>query len=100
LVVALAAAVVIAVGLSKLDLFGGRHLDVRKTEAAVRQILTNPTYGYGVENVGNISCNDGENPSVRKGGTFTCVVAVNGTKRHVTVLITDDNGTYEVDRPR
>lgn len=78
----------------------GKELDVHKTEAAVQQILTNPTYGYGVENVSNVVCNNGKDPAVKKGATFTCAVLVNGAKRTVAVLITDNNGTYEVDRPR
>jgi len=27
-------------------------------------------------------------------------VNVDGTKRHVTAVIQDDNGTYELDRPK
>jgi len=35
-----------------------------------------------------------------KGDSFTCGVNVDGTKRHVTAVIQDDNGTYELDRPK
>lgn len=100
LVVAAVAVGVIVFAVWKFGLMAGNELDVHKTEAAVTQILTNPTYGYGVENVSNVVCNNGKDPVAKKGATFTCVALVNGTKRTVAVLITDDNGTYEVDRPR
>lgn len=77
-----------------------KELDVAKAEAGVRQILTDPTHGYGIENVTDVKCNQGGNPTVRNGETFSCDVNVNGTKRHVAVVFIDDNGTYEVDRPR
>jgi len=77
-----------------------KQLDVAKAEAGVRQILTDPTHGYGVENLTEVKCNQGDNPTVKKGETFSCDVNVNGAKRRVAVLFIDDNGTYEVDRPR
>jgi hypothetical protein len=39
----------------------------------------------------NVKCNDGKNPKVKKGATFTCI-ADGGTK--VTVTITSDGGNY------
>ncbi len=77
-----------------------KELDVTKAETGVQQILTDPTNGYGVENVTEVNCNNGKNPTAKKGGTFSCDVNVNGAKRRVTVLFIDDNGTYEVDQPR
>ncbi|WP_428338659.1 DUF4333 domain-containing protein [Mycobacterium sp.] len=79
---------------------GGRVLDVSRVQAGVAQILSDPVGGYGANTVGDVSCNHGRNPSARKGTSFVCDVAVNGAQRHVTVVVTDDAGTYEVDRPR
>ena len=77
-----------------------KQLDVAKAEAGVRQVLTDPTQGYGLENITDVKCNGGDNPTVKKDETFSCEVNVNGDKRQVAVVFIDDNGTYEVDRPR
>ena len=63
-----------------------KELDVAKAEAGVRQILTDTTLGYGVDNVTDVKCNQGDNPTVKKDETFSCDVNVDGTKRSVTVL--------------
>ena len=94
---------VVVVAVAVLILAGNanrKELDVAKAEAGVRQILTDPTLGYGVDNVTDVKCNRGDNPTIKKDETFSCDVSVDGTKRNVTVLFIDDNGTYEVDRPR
>ncbi|WP_331242619.1 DUF4333 domain-containing protein [Mycobacterium colombiense] len=87
-------------GISALGFTGGRVLDVTKVQATVIQTLSDPTSGYGANVVTEVSCNHGRNPSAAKGATFTCDVTVNGAKRTVTVLVSDDDGTYEIDRPR
>lgn len=97
---ALLAVVVAAVVVLTVRSSNSKELDVAKAESGVRQILTDPTQGYDVENITDVKCNGGDNPAVKKGDTFTCQVKVNGAKRQVTVLFVDDNGTYEVDRPR
>ena len=99
-VVVVVEAVGLAVGLSKLGLAEDKVLDVSKAQAGVQQILVDPTDGYGAANIAIIVCNNGKNPVVRKGATFTCEVIVNGRKRVVTAVFQDDDGTYEVDRPR
>jgi Domain of unknown function (DUF4333) len=75
-------------------------LDVNKAQAGVQQILTDETNGYGAKNVQGVKCNNGQNPTVKKGGTFNCEVSIDGTQRQVTVTFQDDNGTYEVGRPK
>jgi hypothetical protein len=50
--------------------------------------------------VSDVNCNDGANPEVKEGDTFTCEVSIDGTKRQVTVTFQDDDGTYEVGRPK
>ncbi|WP_234834886.1 DUF4333 domain-containing protein, partial [Mycolicibacterium stellerae] len=95
-----AGAVAIVFGLSRLDVLKGRVLNVSKAEAGVQRILQDPTEGYGVTSVTDVVCNNGDDPEIKKGGTFTCDVIVDGRKRQVLVVFSDDKGTYEVDRPR
>jgi Domain of unknown function (DUF4333) len=87
-------------GLWQFGAFNRQVLDVNKAQEAVKRVITDPTAGYGVDNVTDINCNNGDNPSAKKGDTFTCQVTVDGKKRHVTAVFIDDNGTYEVDRPK
>lgn len=86
--------------ISKLSATGGKFLDVAKVQAGVLQTLADPASGYGANTVTEVSCNNGRNPSAKRGTTFTCDATVNGAPRHVTVVVSDDNGTYEVDGPR
>ena len=82
------------------DIGGTTELDVQQAEIGVQQVLTDPINGYGRTDLGTVVCNNGQNPVVKKGDGFTCVVAVAGDQRQVSVVFTDDAGTYEVDRPR
>ena len=93
-------AVVLVLGFWKPGFFVTTKLDVNKAQAGVQQILTDETNGYGAKNVKDVKCNNGQNPRVRKGDTFNCDVSIDGTKRQVTVTFQDDNGTYEVGRPK
>jgi hypothetical protein len=95
-----AAAIGIVFGLSQFDVLKGKVLNVSKAEAGVQRILLDPADGYGVTSVTDVVCNNGDDPQIKKGGTFTCDVIVDGRKRQVLVAFSDDNGTYEVDRPR
>jgi hypothetical protein len=98
---AIAAAVVLLMAaLSGLDMLKGKVLNVSKAEAGVQRILLDPDDGYGATNVSDVVCNDGRDPEIRKGASFVCQVVVEGRKRQVLVVFSDDNGTYEVDRPR
>ncbi|MCV7202507.1 hypothetical protein B7435_22115 [Mycolicibacterium peregrinum] len=76
------------------------RLDVHQAESGVAQILSDPINGYGANRVVAVACNNGRNPVVRAGATFTCAVEINDTLRRVIVEFTDDNGTYAVDGPR
>lgn len=95
LIVAAVVAVVVTV-----KLLPTRVLDVRRAEAGVREILTDPINGYGANDVSAVRCNNGADPVAHKGDSFTCEVQVNGHQRHVNVLFLDDEGTYAVDGPR
>ena len=100
---ALAVVILIVVGVLgfwKPGFFVTTNLDVKAAQTGVQQILTDQTNGYGAKNVQDVSCNNGANPKVVKGGTFDCDVSIDGTKRQVTVTFQDDSGTYEVGRPR
>jgi Domain of unknown function (DUF4333) len=99
LAVLIGAAVLLG-NISKLGIAGGTVLDVAKVQAGVLQTLSDPASGYGANTVTDVSCNNGHNPSADKGTTFTCDATVNGTPRHVTVVVSDDIGTYEIDGPR
>ncbi|SRX91913.1 hypothetical protein MSP7336_00134 [Mycobacterium shimoidei] len=93
-------AVVLLSGVVPLGVGGGKVLDVAKVQVGVLRILSDPASGYGANTVTNVSCNDGRNPNAAKGTTFTCRLTVNGAQREVTVVVSDDDGTYEVGRPR
>ena len=99
-IVVLVEAVVLLSGVSQLGGLGGSELNVTKVQVGVQQILADPAGGYGANAVTEVSCNNGRNPSATKGTVFTCAVTVNGVKRQVAVLVSDDAGRYEVDRPR
>jgi len=96
----LIAAAVLLSKVSELGVTGGTFLNVAKVQAGVLQTLADPSSGYGANSVTEVSCNNGRNPSATRGTTFTCDAIVNGAPRHVTVVVSDDNGTYEVDGPR
>ena len=76
------------------------QLDVNAAQSGVAQILSDEANGYGAKNVEDVKCNDGQNPTVEKGANFNCEVSIDGTKRQVTVTFQDDDGTYEVGRPK
>jgi hypothetical protein len=100
IVAVLIAAAVLLGEVSKLAGTGGKVLDVAKIQAGVLQTLSDPGGGYGANTVSDVSCNNGRNPNADKGTTFTCDAIVNGVQRHVAVLVSDDDGTYEIDSPR
>lgn len=97
---ALALLVVLVLGFWKPGFFVTTKLDVSKAQQGVQQILTDESNGYGAKNVKDVKCNNGANPTVKKGDTFNCEVSIDGTKRQVTVTFQDDKGTYEVGRPK
>jgi hypothetical protein len=96
----LAGAAGLMIGLTRLDVLKDKVLDVSKAEAGVQRILVDPVDGYGATSVTDVVCNGGDDPQIKKGGTFACEVIVEGQKRQVLAVFQDDNGTYEVDRPR
>ncbi|QZY47262.1 DUF4333 domain-containing protein [Mycolicibacterium austroafricanum] len=93
-------AIVLTVALWFFGYFDDQVLNISYAEAGVRQILTDPIYGYGANNVASVRCNDGRDPKIVKGKSFVCEVIINGSARQVQVVFRDDSGTYEVDGPR
>ena len=100
LVAAIIVGAVAVLGFWKPGFFMTTKLDVDAAQSGVQQILTDESNGYGAKNVKDVKCNDGQSPTVKKGETFDCEVSIDGTKRQVTVTFQDDNGTYEVGRPK
>ncbi|MCV7357754.1 DUF4333 domain-containing protein [Mycolicibacterium fluoranthenivorans] len=100
LLAAVIVAVVLVLGFWKPGWFVTTKLDVGAAQTGVQQILTDEANGYGAKNVKDVTCNDGNSPTVKKGDSFECVVSIDGTKRQVTVTFQDDKGTYEVGRPK
>lgn len=92
--------VVLVLGFWEPGFFVTTKLDVNKANAGVQQILTDETNGYGAKNVKDVNCNNGSNPTVKKGATFECTVSIDGASKRVTVTFQDNKGTYEVGRPQ
>ena len=99
-IVALIAIVIVVLGFFTPGWFVEKRLDVNAAQTGVAQVLGDEANGYGAKNVSDVNCNDGANPEVKEGDTFTCEVSIDGTKRQVTVTFQDDKGTYEVGRPK
>ncbi|OBG24505.1 DUF4333 domain-containing protein [Mycobacterium sp. 852002-51057_SCH5723018] len=93
-------AVVLVLGFWQPGFFVTTKLDVNKAQTGVQQILSDETNGYGAKNVKDVKCNRGQDPVVKKGGTFDCDVSIDGAQKRVTVTFQDNKGTYEVGRPQ
>lgn len=92
--------VVLVLGFWAPGFFVTTKLDINKAQAGVQRILSDETNGYGARNVSGVKCNNGLNPTVKRGATFDCTVSIDGTQRHLTVTFQDNKGTYEVGRPQ
>ncbi|BBX87488.1 DUF4333 domain-containing protein [Mycolicibacterium aubagnense] len=99
-VAAVIVAVVGVLGFLWPGFFVTTKLDVNAAQSGVQKVLTDETNGYGAKNVKDVKCNNGADPEVKSGQTFDCDVNIDGTKRTVKVTFKDDNGTYEVGRPK
>lgn len=91
---------ILVLGFWQPGFFVTTKLSVSKANAGVQQVLTDETNGYGAKNVKDVKCNNGSDPTVKKGATFDCSVSIDGTAKHVTVTFQDNKGTYEVGRPQ
>lgn len=97
-VTVLAAAVLIA-GFWAPGFFVTKQLDVAAVQAGVAHVLSDPN-GYGAKNVTDVTCNNGHNPTIIKGGTFTCQATIDHIKHQFVVTFTDEAGSYEIGAPK
>lgn len=93
------AAVVFIAGFWAPGFFVTKQLDVAAVQAGVAHVLADPD-GYGAKNVTDVTCNDGHNPTIVKGGTFTCQATIDHIKHQFVVTFTDEAGSYEVSAPK
>ncbi|VBA32261.1 hypothetical protein LAUMK4_05708 [Mycobacterium persicum] len=93
-----AAAVLIA-GFWAPGFFVTHQLDISAVQAGVTHVLSDPA-GYGAKNVSDVTCNDGRDPTISKGGTFTCQATIDRIKHQFVVTFTDDAGSYEISAPK
>jgi hypothetical protein len=93
-ITAIAAAVLIA-GFWAPGLFITTQLDITSAQAGVAHILSDPAV-YGAKNVSDVTCNDGQNPTITRGGTFTCQATIDRIRHQFVVTFTDDTGNYQV----
>ncbi|WP_407686591.1 DUF4333 domain-containing protein [Mycobacterium sp. HUMS_1102779] len=93
-------AAVLVLGFWEPGFFVTTKLDIKKAQTGVQQILSDETNGYGARNVKDVKCNNGADPTVKKGASFDCSVSIDGAQKHVTVTFQDNKGTYEVGRPQ
>jgi hypothetical protein len=91
---------VLVLGFWEPGFFVTTKLDVSKAQTGVQQVLSDETNGYGAKNVKDVKCNNGADPTVKKGASFDCNVSIDGAAKRVTVTFQDDKGTYEVGRPQ
>lgn len=96
---AVAAAVFAIVGFWAPGLFVTNVLAVTSVQADVARILSDPN-GYGAKNVSDVTCNDGHNPTITKGGTFSCRATINHIAHQFLITFTDDAGSYEISAPK
>jgi hypothetical protein len=75
-------------------------LDIAAADHDVAAILSDSSTGYGLTSVTGVTCNDGKNPAIKQGATFTCDVTVDGAHRKLTATFTDDAGTFTITRPQ
>jgi hypothetical protein len=94
----IAVAVLIA-GFVAPGFFLTKQLDITAVQAGVTGVLSDPN-GYGARNVSDVTCNDGQNPAVAKGATFTCQATIDHVRHQFVVTFTDDAGGYQVSAPR
>jgi hypothetical protein len=95
---ALVVAVGLITGFAAPGFLVTRELDVTKAQAQVAHILSDPA-GYGARNVSDVACNDGRNPTITKGATFTCEATIDHIRQLFVVTFTDDEGSYSVSQP-
>lgn len=105
LIGSLIAAVLIIGVVAVLLVTGVLNQDTKKIAVAgvqteVQQVLVDRITGYTSDDIKDVKCNNGQDPTVEKGGSFSCDVTVRGKQHKLTVTFQDDNGTYSVGLPQ
>jgi Domain of unknown function (DUF4333) len=80
--------------------FETKKIAVGGVQTQVQQILVDRVTGYSADDIKDVKCNNGQDPTVKKGDSFNCNVSVRGKQHQLTVTFQDDNGTYEVGLPQ
>ena len=87
-------------GLWKPGFLHTTELDVTIAQRSIEQLLSDKANGYGLSAVSDVTCNNGKNPTVRAGATFTCNLRISGTPRQVNVTFDNSSGDYTVSPPQ
>jgi hypothetical protein len=77
-----------------------KKVAVAQVQTDVQKILVDRVTGYTSGDISNVTCNGGQDPTVKQGGSFTCDVTDRGKKHQLKVTFLDNNGTYEVGLPQ
>lgn len=95
--VALVAVVFMKSGVVNKDV---KKIAVADVQTEIPKVLVDRTNGYVSGDIKDVKCNNGHDPTVKKGDTFTCTASVRGKQHQLTVTFQDDNGTYVVGLPQ
>ena len=99
-VVVLIVGVGVALAVSGAFSWETKKLAVAEIQTEVRKVLVDRVTGYTSSDIKEVTCNNGQDPTVKQGGSFTCNVTDRGKQHRLTVTFTDGNGTYEVGLPQ
>lgn len=77
-----------------------KKVAVSDVQTQVQEVLLDRITGYSSGDITDVKCNNGQDPTVKKGGSFTCNVSVRGKQHQLTVTFEDADGTYEVGLPQ
>jgi type II secretory pathway pseudopilin PulG len=77
-----------------------KKVAVASVQTEVQQILGDRTTGYNSDDIKDVKCNNGQDPTAKKGQSFSCDVTVRGKPHQLTVTFLDSAGTYEVGLPQ
>lgn len=87
-------------GLWKPGFLNTTKLDITVAQRSIEQLLSDKANGYGLGAVSDVTCNNGQNPTVRAGATFTCTMRISGIPRRVNVTFDNSSGDYTVSPPQ
>jgi hypothetical protein len=99
-VAVLAIGVIAAVLLPAVFHHETKKIPIATVQTQVQQVLLDRITGYSAGDISNVKCNNGQEVTVKKGGSFNCDVTVRGKQHQLTVTFPDETGTYEVGIPQ